>query len=79
MKRIILLFSLMLSFTVLFAQQKSVTGKVTDDNNDPVPGANVVVKGTTTGAVTDMDGNFKISVPASSKVLTISLRGFCSF
>jgi len=76
MKRIILLFSLMLSFTVLFAQQKSVTGKVTDDNNEPVPGANVVVKGTTTGAVTDMDGNFKISVPASSKILTISFIGF---
>lgn len=76
MKRIILLFSLMLSFTVLFAQQKSVTGKVTDENNDPVPGANVVVKGTTVGTVTDMDGNYKLQVPATAKVLNITFIGF---
>jgi len=76
MKRIILLFSLMLSFTVLFAQQKSVTGKVTDDNNEPVPGANVVVKGTTIGTVTDMDGNYKLQIPETAKMLNITFIGF---
>lgn len=76
MKRIFLLFSLIISFSVLCAQQKSVTGKVTDENNEPVPGANVVVKGTTTGTVTDMDGNYKIQVPESAKVLTVTFIGF---
>ena len=76
MKRIILLFSLVLSFAVLFAQQKSITGRVTDENNEPVPGANVVVKGTTTGTVTDIDGHYKIQVSATSKVLTVTFIGF---
>ena len=76
MKRIILLFSLMLSFSVLFAQQKSVTGRVTDENNEPVPGANVVVKGTTIGTVTDMDGNYKLQVPATAKLLNVTFIGF---
>ena len=76
MKRIFLLFSLIISFSVLYAQQKSVTGKVTDENNEPVPGANVIVKGTTSGAVTDMDGNFKLQVPESAKVLTVTFIGF---
>jgi TonB-linked SusC/RagA family outer membrane protein len=76
MKRIILLFSLFLSFSVLFAQQKGVTGRVTDENNDPVPGANVVIKGTTIGTITDVDGNYKIQVPATGKILTFSFIGF---
>lgn len=61
---------------MLFAQQKIVTGKVTDENNDPVPGANVVLKGTTIGTVTDMDGNFKIPIPSSGKILTVTFIGF---
>ena len=76
MKKIILLFSLFFSFSVLFAQQKSVTGRVTDENKDPVPGANVVVKGTTIGTITDADGNFKIQVPETGKILTFSFIGF---
>lgn len=58
-----------------FAQQKTVTGKVADETGVPVPGATVIVKGTTIGAVTDMDGKFSISVPAASKTLAISFIG----
>jgi len=76
MKRIILIFSLILSFSVVFAQQKSVTGRVTDENNDPIPGANVVVKGTTIGTITDADGNYKLQVPESAKILTFTFIGF---
>lgn len=76
MKRIIILFSLMLSFSVLFAQQKSVAGRVTDENNEPVPGANVILKGTTVGTVTDINGNYKIQVPSTSKVLSVTFIGF---
>jgi len=76
MKRIILLFSLIFSFSVLFAQQKSVSGRVTDESNAPVTGASVVVKGTTIGTITDADGNYKLQVPQSSKFLTFSFIGF---
>ena len=76
MKRIFLLFSFILSFSVLFAQQKSVTGRVTDDNNDPVPGATVIVKGTSLGVITDADGNYSIKIPETGKVITISFIGF---
>ncbi len=76
MKKIILLFSLFLSFSALFAQQKSVTGRVTDENNDPIPGANVVIKGTTVGIITDNDGNYKIQVSETGKILTFSFIGF---
>src|SRR5665648_815161 len=58
-----------------FAQQKTVTGKVSDETGVPVPGATVIVKGTTIGAVTDMDGKFSINVPAASKSLAISFIG----
>lgn len=58
-------------------QQKSiqVTGTVEDSNGSPVIGASVVVKGTTNGTVTDMDGKFKLSAPAGS-TLVITFIGY---
>lgn len=53
-----------------------VTGKVTDANGESLPGVNVVLKGTTQGTVTDMDGRFRIQVPDSKTVLTFSFIGF---
>jgi TonB-linked SusC/RagA family outer membrane protein len=58
------------------AQQRSVTGRVTDANNQPVSGASVVVRGTTIGTSTDAQGRFTISVPANATTLTISYVGF---
>lgn len=46
----------------MFAQQIKVTGKVTDSTNEGMPGVNVQVKGTTTGTITDFDGNYSIDV-----------------
>ena len=48
-------------------QTKSITGTVTDDTNQALPGASVIVKGTTIGTITDMDGKFILKVPESSK------------
>jgi len=76
MKQIFLMLLLILSFTVLYAQERTVSGSVADENNDPVPGANVVVKGTTIGTITDGDGNFKIRIPAGSKAILISFIGY---
>lgn len=58
-----------------FAQQKTVTGKVTDDSGVALPGVNVLVKGTSNGTQTDFDGNYSISV-ASDKTLAFTYVGF---
>ena len=64
---------LVLNFS--FAQQARVTGKVSDVNNEPLPGATVLVKGTSRGTVTDVDGTY--AIPASSgETLVFSFVGF---
>lgn len=56
----------------------SVRGKVFDSNGQPLPGANVVVEGTTIGTVTDLDGNYSITIPNNSSQLTFSFIGYNS-
>ena len=59
-----------------FAQTVTVRGKVTGtDSGEPLPGVNVVVKGTTTGTITDVDGNYSLSVPPNS-TLVYSFIGY---
>lgn len=55
---------------------KEITGTVKDPNGYPLPQANIVVKGTTIGTVTDFDGNFTITVPDENNILSISFLGF---
>lgn len=57
------------------AIQSTVSGTITDENGSPLPGASVVVKGTTTGTQTDFDGNYTIEAP-SDGVLVISYVGY---
>ncbi len=64
-----------MSTTMLFAQQRTVTGKVVDDNNAALPGASVVVKGTTIGTATDLNGNFSLQVPSEATTLVITFVG----
>ncbi|MEI6049652.1 MAG: TonB-dependent receptor [Bacteroidota bacterium] len=56
-------------------QPQKVTGIVTDKNGNPVIGANVVVTGTTIGALTDISGKYSIEIPQGSKTLTFSFIG----
>ena len=51
------------------AQNITVRGKVTDLNNEPIIGASVLVKGTTNGTVTDLDGNFTLQAPAEAALI----------
>jgi TonB-linked SusC/RagA family outer membrane protein len=61
---------------VINAQQKrDISGTVKDATGAPIPGATVLVKGTTVGGLTDMDGKFKLSIPGDSKILVISFVG----
>ncbi|WP_350286486.1 TonB-dependent receptor [uncultured Croceitalea sp.] len=69
MKKLILVFFLM--FGVSSFAQTTVTGKVVDENGEPIPGANLVVVGVAEGAVTDFDGNFTLS---TSQVPPFKLR-----
>ncbi|SHO63133.1 SusC/RagA family TonB-linked outer membrane protein [Algoriphagus zhangzhouensis] len=79
--RKVLLLGLMLFFAsaVVFAQSRVITGVITSTEDGlGVPGATVLVKGTTIGTATDLDGNYSISVPAGSNVLVFSFVGLRS-
>ena len=82
MRKILLLrvFALfMLTVTTAWAQERNVSGKVTSiEDGGGLPGVNVVLKGTTTGTVTDAEGKYSLSVPASGGVLDFSFIGFVS-
>jgi TonB-dependent starch-binding outer membrane protein SusC len=56
-------------------QQRTVTGKVSDQRGQPLPGVTVVVKGTTTGTVTNSDGNFSLVIPGNAGYLQFSFVG----
>ena len=77
-KALLLAFMLVGASSVAYAQQKTISGKVSDSNGDPVMGAVVmaVVGGSTQGQTTDIDGMYTISIPSSVKTLTFSLLGY---
>ena len=76
MKRILSMIAVLFS-TIIFAQT-TVTGTVVDDNNDPIPGATIVVD-SMNGTVADFDGNFTISVQNTPPfTITVSSVGFDS-
>ncbi len=64
-----------LSILLANAQEEVLTGKVTQNDDDPIPGAAVVVKGTSVGTVTDLNGEFSLHVPSGSKTLVFSFVG----
>ena len=70
----LLLLGFALSFS--YAQQRTVTGTVTSEDQGALPGVNIVVQGTTQGAVTDGQGNYTISVPGDDATLVFSFIGY---
>ena len=62
----------------VYQQSITVKGKVTDNTGEPLPGVSIILKGTTTGVMTDIDGNYSINVPSSNAVLVVSYVGFVS-
>jgi TonB-linked SusC/RagA family outer membrane protein len=70
-------FLMLLAGQTLWAQQRQVTGIVKDQTGEPIIGASVLEKGSTNGAITDLDGNFKLTVSNAVKaVLQISYVGY---
>jgi TonB-linked SusC/RagA family outer membrane protein len=64
-----------LNKTSLLAFQKIVKGKVVDDKGIPIPGVNVIIKGSKTGVQTDIDGSFAIEIPNANTILVFSFLG----
>jgi TonB-linked SusC/RagA family outer membrane protein len=62
--------------TSVTQQQVTITGTITDEAGEPIPGVNVVVKGTSIGTVTDIDGKYSIDVPNNDAVLIFSFIGY---
>ena len=81
---------LMMSFSQVFAdqgkdenaslslQQATVRGTVTDPDGNPIPGANVVIKGTSMGTITNGNGDYEITVGGPDAILVISFVGYQS-
>jgi iron complex outermembrane receptor protein len=61
--------------SIAYAQQKTVSGTVTDDTGLPLPGVSIVVKGTTNGTITNVDGNYTLSNVPENAVLLFSFVG----
>src|SRR5690349_12019646 len=77
MKKFLLLcLASVFALSMSWAQELVVAGKVTStEDGSPLPGVNVIVKGTTNGTVTDTDGNYRITVPSGSGSLVFSFIG----
>lgn len=63
-------FLLLLGFATAYAQERVVTGKITDQTGSPMPGVNVIKKGTTKGTTTDQTGNFSIAATENDMLVT---------
>ncbi len=80
MKKLLLTLSLVVLAVIGAMAQRTISGKVTDKQSQPLIGASVLVKGSTTGTVTEVDGSYSLTVPANNtgSILLISYTGYLS-
>jgi TonB-dependent starch-binding outer membrane protein SusC len=76
MKKLSLVLTLVLFALGFAAAQRTVTGTITDQKAEPMVGASVLVKGTTTGVVSDIDGKYSLNLPAGATTLVFSFAGY---
>ncbi len=76
MKKLSLLLFMVFATVSIALSQKTVTGTVTDDTGEALIGANVLVKGTNDGTITDIDGNYSVEVSGDDAVLEITYTGY---
>lgn len=74
-KRLILFLAMMMAIGTVLAQTHSASGKVVDENNEPVIGASVMIKGTNKGTKTDLDGQFEVKGLRPNDRLEVSYIG----
>lgn len=76
---LLLLICFMLQGSYLLAQQRTVSGKVTStEDGEPLPGVSIVIEGSSTGTVSDLEGNYSLDVPGPEAVLLYSFIGFAT-
>lgn len=78
MKKLSLVLMLLVMGVGMAIAQRTISGTVTDEKGETLIGASVLVKGTSSGTVTDIDGKYSLAVPAGSTMLVISYTGFTS-
>lgn len=79
MKKGLLLLMFFVLYSIAYAQQYTVTGTVTSaDDGSPLPGVSIAVKGTTTGTITDVDGNYSIALQDGEATLLFAFVGMTS-
>ena len=76
MKKVFILFLMLWSSIFMYAQHLSITGKITDKQGEPIIGASVLVKGTSNGVITDLNGVFNMKDVPANGLLTISYIGY---
>ncbi|MFN5334712.1 MAG: SusC/RagA family TonB-linked outer membrane protein [Bacteroidota bacterium] len=76
MRKLMAILTAMFMVGFAFAQQKTVTGKVSGDDGSPLPGVSVTVKGTKAGTTTTADGSFSLDVPSNAKTLVFSFINY---
>ncbi len=74
--RIFMMLFMLSAFWVVKAQQRSISGKVVDSTGESLPGVSIVVKGTTNGTITDIDGNYQLSIGEEAQTLVYSFIGY---
>ncbi|MBS1542896.1 MAG: TonB-dependent receptor [Bacteroidetes bacterium] len=78
-KYLLVCLSFVLAIGTALAQERSVTGRVTaSEDGAALPGVNIVIKGTTSGTVTDSEGKYSLSVPSDGGTLVFSFVGFAT-
>lgn len=76
MKKTLTMMLMLMLCMYSFAQQKVLTGRVTDESGKPMSSVSVKVKGTTIGTLTDLDGRFKLNVTANDQLIVLSSIGY---
>ena len=76
-RRLLLIAGLLFGYFLGYAQT-TVTGTITDESASPLVGVTVVVKGTQVGGITDVDGRYRVNVPAGQNTLVFSYTGYAS-
>src|SRR5215217_42099 len=74
-KFLLLMLSFLLLTAELIAQNRTITGKITDEKGNGVPNASVVVKGTNIGTTTSIDGTFSLAIPSNARTIVVSYVG----
>src|SRR6188768_1627768 len=74
--RLFFMISMMAFSMVSYAQRIAVSGTIVDESGDPVPGVNIIEKGTASGTASDAEGKYSINVADGSAILVFSFIGY---